>query len=78
MYELLPEIWVKPKEGKKPASWVRAKKRVLDLNVWLQSFALYEGVLVPQCRQLMACSLLVEPIPSSDLPIISLSRKASQ
>jgi len=54
MYELLPEIWAEPKEGEKPASRARAKKRVLDLNVWLQSFALYVGVLVPQSRELMA------------------------
>lgn len=39
MYVLLPEIWAEPKEGEKPASLARAKKRVLDLNVWLQSFA---------------------------------------
>lgn len=38
---------------------------------------LYEGVLVPQSRELMACSQW-SPSPRSDLPIISLSRKALQ
>ena len=52
-YEL-PEIWAEPKDGEKPASLARAKKRVLDLNMWLQHFALYVGMLVPQSKELMA------------------------
>ena len=51
MYELLPEIWAEPKESEKPASRVRAKKRVLDLNVWATKLC---QVLVPQSRELMA------------------------
>ena len=32
-----------------------SQEEVLDLNVWLQRFALYVGVLVLQSRELMAC-----------------------
>ena len=52
-YEL-PEIWAEPKDGEKPASLARAQKRVLDLNMWLQHFALFVGMLVPQSKELMA------------------------
>ena len=48
MHELLPELWSKAKDDNKPAARTIAKKRVLDITVWLQCFALYVGVLAPK------------------------------
>ena len=46
MHELLPEFWQDQKgEGK---TTTKAKKRALELTVWLQCFALYVGVLAPR------------------------------
>jgi len=51
MHELLPEFWSgndqKDEPGKSGAR-AKAKKRALDLTVWLQCFALYVGVLAPE------------------------------
>lgn len=54
MCKLLLKSGLNRWRARKPASQARAKKRVLDLNVWLQNFALYVGVLAPQSRELMA------------------------
>ena len=58
MHELLPEGLADPGDSSKPAAKARAKKRALELNTWLQCFALYVGVLGlerPDCvPQLMA------------------------
>ena len=45
MHELLPEFW---QEGGKPTDKAKAKRRALDLTVWLQCFAVYVGVLAPK------------------------------
>jgi len=49
MYELLPEFWPSQKateEGtSKRSNRSTAKKRVQDINVWLQCYAMYVGVL---------------------------------
>ena len=51
------KVWTPPGQvhrGWKLVSHVRAKKRVWDLNVWLESLALYVGVVAPRSRELMA------------------------
>ena len=48
MYELLPECLADSGYTSKPAAKARAKKRVQDVNAWLQCFALYVGVLGPK------------------------------
>ena len=48
MHELLPEFWQDQKEGGKAEDMAKAKKRALDLNVWLQCYAAYVGVLGPK------------------------------
>ena len=48
MYELLSELWAKSKEGEKLASRARAKKRILGLNAWLQSFTMYVEMVEPK------------------------------
>lgn len=40
-------MWAKSKEEEKPPSCARAKKRIIGLNVWLQSFTTYEEVIAP-------------------------------
>ena len=45
MHELLPEFWHDQRDGGKTADKAKAKKRALDLTVWLQCFAVYVGVL---------------------------------
>ena len=47
LHELLPECLVDASEANRPATKARAKKRILDLNTWLQCFALYVGGLGP-------------------------------
>jgi len=47
LHELLPECLADASEANRPAAKARAKKRILDLNTWLQCFALYVGVLGP-------------------------------
>ena len=54
MCKLLLKSELNRRRARKPASQARVKKRVLDLNLWLQNFALYVGMLVPQSRELMA------------------------
>jgi len=54
MCKLLLKSGLNRQRARKPASRARAKKRVFDLNVWLQNFAVYVGMLVPQSRELMA------------------------
>lgn len=54
MCKLLLKSELNRRRARKPASQARVKKRVLDLNLWLQNFALYAGMLVPQSRELMA------------------------
>ena len=43
MYELLPEFWVQKEEetNAKAASRAKAKRRIQDINVWLQCLGLY-------------------------------------
>ena len=48
MHELLPEFWHDQKDGGKTSDKAKAKKRALDLSVWLQCFAVYVGVLGPK------------------------------
>ena len=48
MHELLPEFWHDQKDGGKTSDKAKAKKRALDLTVWLQCFAVYVGVLGPK------------------------------
>ena len=48
MHELLPEFLVGTKEGAKTPSRARAKRRAQDINVWLQCFAMYVGVMAPE------------------------------
>ena len=45
MVDLLPEFWSTLKPGESSAKRTKAKKRVQDINVWLQCFALYVGVM---------------------------------
>ena len=47
MHEV-PEFWHDQKEGGKTTDKAKAKKRALDLTVWLQCFAVYVGVLGPK------------------------------
>ena len=42
MYELLPELW--STDSSKQAKRTKGKKRVQDIKVWLQCYALYVGV----------------------------------
>ena len=53
MYELLPEFWVQKEEetNAKAASRAKAKRRIQDINVWLQCFSLYVSVLAIQSPQ---------------------------
>ena len=53
MYELLPEFWVQKEEetNAKAASRAKAKRRIQDINVWLQCFGLYVSVLATQSPQ---------------------------
>ena len=47
MHELLPEVWASQggdSEANKPGKRARSRKKVQDINVWLQCFALYVGV----------------------------------
>ena len=48
MHKLLPEFCHDQKEGGKPTDKAKAKKRALDLTVWLQCFTVYVGVLGPK------------------------------
>ena len=56
--DLLPEFWSTLKPGESSAKRTKAKKRVQDINVWLQCFALYVGVMATkspkQVPELMA------------------------
>ena len=53
MYELLPEFWVQKEEetNAKAASRAKAKRRIQDVNVWLQCFGFYVSVLAIQSPQ---------------------------
>ena len=50
MYELLPEFWVQKEEetNAKAASRAKAKRRIQDINIWLQCFGLYVSVVAIQ------------------------------
>ncbi len=47
LHELLTECLAESTDSAKPIPRSRAKKRLNDLNVWLQCLALYVGVLAP-------------------------------
>ena len=47
MHELLPECLADTSEANKPTAMARAKRRVQDINTWLQCFAVYVGVVGP-------------------------------
>ena len=57
MHELLPKLWssVRDEEGAPRTSRVRAKKRVQDIHVWMQCYAVYVSV-----RSLKSPSLVPE------------------
>ena len=47
LHEFLPECLAESDRSGKPVSRAKAKKRLDDLDVWLQCFALYVAVLAP-------------------------------
>ena len=65
MLELLPEFWATSGEDDttKRVSRARAKKRVQDIHVWLQCYAVYVGVIAtksPECiPELMAYMICI-------------------
>ena len=54
MYELLPEFWMQKGEDQHKGKQLQqgeAKRRIQDINVWLQCFALYVGVMAKKSPQ---------------------------
>lgn len=47
LHELFLECLAESTDFAKPIPQYKAKKRLNDLNIWLQCFALYVGVLTP-------------------------------
>ena len=56
MSDLLPEFWLDQKaeeETAKRANRSSAKKRVQDINVWLQCYAVYVGVMATKSPKMV-------------------------